>query len=166
MMVTVAAGLSSGTDMLSSLTRLGAVMSEFINMQLTLAASDRVLVPHERQQLPSSLTSRLRELSSLGPDWIDGALPVSDTSVTTARILLERTGLPPPRIFPTPEGGVSLEWLDDTQDLSAEIDSEGRVYIHCYYLSTRESSEAHENSVSRAGTRLWQLLGGGPADRD
>lgn len=58
---------------------------------------------------------RLAELAGLAPGWLDGQSgePVDLSAIEFAREVLMRVGelgLAFPRIYPTPEGGVQLEW--------------------------------------------------------
>jgi hypothetical protein len=47
-----------------------------------------------------------------------------------------------PRIFPTEEGGIRLEWVVRGQDVSAEVDDRGGIYVHSLDLDTMEDVEA------------------------
>lgn len=72
--------------------------------------------------------SRIIQIASLGRNWNDGDEPaISDVAIDVALKLLEgiaEKSLPVPGIFPTEEGGISLEWADAEQVVSVEIDSD------------------------------------------
>lgn len=72
--------------------------------------------------------SRIIQIASLGRNWNDGDEPaISDVAIDAALKLLEgiaEKSLPVPGIFPTEEGGISLEWADAEQVVSVEIDSD------------------------------------------
>lgn len=52
---------------------------------------------------------RLAEIAKIEPGWLDGdGKAVTATALRIARLLIAS----PPRVYPTPEGGVSLEWDD------------------------------------------------------
>ena len=72
--------------------------------------------------------SRIIQIASLGRNWNDGDEPaISDLAIAAALELLEgiaEKSLPVPGIFPTEEGGISLEWANAEQVISVEIDSD------------------------------------------
>lgn len=72
--------------------------------------------------------SRIIEIASLGRNWNDGDEPaISDVAIAAALKLLNGIAeelLPVPGIFPTAEGGISLEWANAEQVVSVEIDSD------------------------------------------
>lgn len=77
---------------------------------------------------PGSIgASRIIQIASLGRNWNDGDEPaISDVAIAAALKLLEgiaEESLPVPGIFPTEEGGISLEWANAEQVVSVEIDS-------------------------------------------
>lgn len=59
---------------------------------------------------------RINELSGLKPGWLNGeGEPPSTTVLTAAGRLADAIPVrgDRPRIYPTPEGGMNLEWRDD-----------------------------------------------------
>src|SRR5262249_26334813 len=77
--------------------------------------------------LPSSWSARLRELSELQEGWLDGKGERVSRQVLrqTETLLLDclEAGIGRPRIFPTENGGVRLEWVFDDSEVSADIES-------------------------------------------
>jgi len=75
---------------------------------------------------PGDLTTRLLELSRLQEGWLDGAGKAPDTN--GLRWLADRwattypENLPTPYVYPTPEGGVQMEWTLGDWEVSVEID--------------------------------------------
>lgn len=97
-------------------------------------AQRRIGAPAEAKQLfptPEDWAERLDELTGLPDGWADddGTAP-SEAALLVARLLLDHVSCLPdvdrPGIFPTPDGGVSLEWrgvwATITSDGQAEVD--------------------------------------------
>lgn len=65
-------------------------------------------------ELPTEWAARLGELAALRCGWLDGAgHSVDPAAIETAKALLLRlVGQDRPGVFPTPEGGIQLEWPD------------------------------------------------------
>jgi hypothetical protein len=79
-----------------------------------------------------AVESRLAELAALPADWNDdGAPPISATALRiTRQLFLAR----PPLIglgdlFPSPDGGVLLEYIRGTWDLTVEVSANGTLEI-------------------------------------
>ncbi len=79
------------------------------------------------------LEQRLEELSRLENGWYDGeGVAPSPSAVATTRRLLMRLGdLSDPRLhmFPTPDGGIEIEWTADSHARSVEIGATGTYYL-------------------------------------
>lgn len=91
------------------------------------------------------------ELASLGPDW-DGERPgaemISFAALDAARDLVSRivaAGRERPGIFPTEEGGVSLEWATALRVASIEILPDASSY-ELYLLPEGETSGTHSEA--------------------
>lgn len=73
--------------------------------------------------------SRLAEFASLRPGWDGGeAKQVESVALDAAQVILrdlDRAGVSRPGVFPTPEGGVLLEWGNSLSVLSVEILEDG-----------------------------------------
>lgn len=96
---------------------------------------------------------KLIELASLGPDW-DGEHPgasmISFASLDAARDLvlqLVEAGNERPGIFPTEEGGVSLEWASAQSVASIEISADATVF-ELYHLPEGQKSGVYEEASS------------------
>lgn len=91
--------------------------------------------------------ARLSELQSLPEGWLDGSgFAVQPGAVDVAEILrnvLEKTDIPVPYLYPTPEGGFQAEWsVDDTQlEVTLYIGPDGSVLL----VWTTPSEEHEEN---------------------
>lgn len=65
----------------------------------------------------STLDARLDELAALSDGWLDGeGIALTPHAIATARAVLgrlasEHPDAPRPRVFPTPDGEVSAEWV-------------------------------------------------------
>ena len=85
----------------------------------------------EYEQSFAVLIERLDELTGLADSWFDDASTApSAESVELAREIaaaLQSDGLPAPIAFPTPHGGISLEWivepLDTDEDSFEKMDT-------------------------------------------
>ncbi|MDR1152482.1 MAG: hypothetical protein LBK72_08430 [Bifidobacteriaceae bacterium] len=85
---------------------------------------------------------RLVELSELASGWLDGGgAQVSLDAIEFARDLvavLDESGLPAPRIYPTEPGGVQLEWHAETGDTEVEIGPD--LVTAAFHFGAREES--------------------------
>ena len=81
----------------------------------------------------SDLITRLRELSLLKQGWLDGVFgsPLKTSFIQWIADLFKKyypSNIQLPYIYPTAEGGLSLEWDDDRYvEFSVDIDPETRV---------------------------------------
>jgi hypothetical protein len=79
--------------------------------------------PGEPQENASAaLHQRLDELRSLADGWLDGEnQPPSDRVITALQSIVDMLAgphLPLVHIYPTPEGGVQLEWRSGTKHVA------------------------------------------------
>jgi hypothetical protein len=76
----------------------------------------------------SALDDRLAEIAALPAGWLDGdGEAVTREAIEGARQavrMLALAGMPKPRLFPTPDGGVSVEW----ETACLEIEPDGRAF--------------------------------------
>ena len=83
----------------------------------------------EYEQSFAVLIERLDELTGLADSWFDDASTApSAESVELAREIaaaLQSDGLPAPIAFPTPHGGISLEWIVEPLQIGVAIQSGG-----------------------------------------
>ncbi|CAL9474526.1 hypothetical protein SUDANB121_02921 [Nocardiopsis dassonvillei] len=82
--------------------------------------------------------SRLIDLAALLPGWLDGEKgdAIDLSSIEFAREILmqvDERGLPHPRIYPTPAGGVQLEWQDPSLHVELTISSDlsSEIFVLC-----------------------------------
>ena len=109
---------------------------------------------------PDDIGARLDELRGLKDGWLDGKGKAPDDS---ALDWLEKTfnalypeELPAPYIYPTPEGGLSLEWELAGNDISLEISfPEKKGQWHGLNL---ETGEEVEKSFDLSDPQAWQAL--------
>lgn len=109
---------------------------------------------------PDDIGARLDELRGLKDGWLDGKGKAPDDS---ALDWLEKTfnalypeELPAPYIYPTPEGGFSLEWELAGNDISLEISfPEKKGQWHGLNL---ETGEEVEKSFDLSDPQAWQAL--------
>ena len=93
---------------------------------------------------------RLVELLRLPADWAGGYSPISATALSFARSLLGRFDLPEPRIFPSEDGGVCLEWTTNDYDISADINDKGTFELHYLDFHSHGDEEQVEKSADDA----------------
>ena len=81
------------------------------------------------------VSAALSRLAALSPGWLDGQYgDVIDPGVIAKAGVLAYGlhGLDAqPRIYPTPDGGVSVEWEQpDSASWSVDVEASGRMYAH------------------------------------
>ncbi|WP_156466321.1 hypothetical protein [Janibacter sp. Soil728] len=91
--------------------------------------------------LPPAWAERLKVLGGLGRGWLEPDTPsISEQAIDSAEQFLFACldeGFPRPRIYPTPQGGVILEWPQDDFDLDVEF-NDGRAHIQFVSLTSEE----------------------------
>ena len=110
---------------------------------------------------------RFCELETLEDGWLDGeGLAPNEGALEGSRSALDGLvplGLPWPRIFATPEGGVQMEWTTSGREMSLVIDPDGSAYAISVDLSSGTVMEFHtesgdtESIVSFLGTHLRDM---------
>jgi hypothetical protein len=81
--------------------------------------------------------ARLAEMEALSPNWNDdGAPPISGLALQITRQLL---ALRPPLIriselFPSPDGGVLMEYVRGSWDLTVEVGADGTLEIYGFEI--------------------------------
>ena len=106
----------------------------------------RISTPAHNSIDPLNFSSRLNEFRAIQDGWLDGGgkAPSPQGLDWLASSLKDyyAADIPIPHIYPTPEGGVSLEWAIGTHRASLEIDLDvHEAEWHCLDLSTEESYE-------------------------
>jgi len=123
----------------------------------TVRVNVAAVVPHHP---PSQLTVepldvldpvvQLEQLRQLSAAWLDGeGVPPSSELLGLVGEWLEehqRDDVQPPRLYPTPEGGVEAEWRIGRLDLSIEFDANSAT-ADCHALDL-DSGAVHEQQVS------------------
>ena len=105
---------------------------------------------------PLDINARLDEMRVLKDGWLDGVGTAPDPKgldwlEASAQEYFTDT-LPKPRIYPAPEGTISLEWSIDTRSASLEIDlGEKSGYWHVTDLSTKQSTNETLNLADPEG---------------
>ncbi len=109
---------------------------------------------------PDDISARLDELRGLKDGWLDGKGKAPDGS---ALDWLEKTfnalypeELPAPYIYPTPEGGLSLEWELAGKDISLEISFPGKTGQ--WHVLNLETGEEVEETFDLSDPQAWQAL--------
>lgn len=99
---------------------------------------------------------KIVELAMLGPDW-DGETPgaemIAFPALEAARDLMlkfAQADVPRPGIFPTEEGGVSLEWASAAQIASIEISPDAEFILFRLPEGTNDGFEETTADITRA----------------
>ena len=106
-------------------------------------------------------SSRLDEFRAIQDGWLEGAGKAPnhrglDWLANSARRHYRSADLPKPRIYPTPEGGVSLEWAIGPYRASVEIDLDAHeAEWHCLDLA---SGESYERDLHLDAPQDWEWL--------
>lgn len=106
------------------------------------------VVDDERAPEVQRVWKRLEDLRSLRDGWLEGdgvtpdAVVVARAREVIARILVDYRDLPRPKVFPTPDGGIQVEWMigDWGAELVFEPDEEG-VMAEATNVETGEERE-------------------------
>lgn len=115
--------------------------------------------------------ARLNELAALKPGWLDGEGPaLSPTVLATAAVVAESTAqwAGNTSVYPTPDGGVQIEWSDPhanhsitiSPDLRMRLDTtekHGADEVPHVYLSTGCFHGEHhycQSNTGAAGTKV------------
>lgn len=107
----------------------------------------RISTPAHNSIDAPDFSSRLDEFRVIQDGWLDGdgkapSLQGLDWLSASFKRHYRSADLPLPHIYPTPEGGVSLEWAIGPHRVSLEIDLDAHeADWHCLNLSTGESYE-------------------------
>lgn len=117
-------------------------------VQHTLTVNgSRISTPTHNSIDAPDFSSRLAEFRAIQDGWLDGGGKAPspqglDWISSSLKRHYRSADLPRPHIYPTPEGGVSLEWAIGTHRASLEIDLDvHEAGWHCLDLSTDESCE-------------------------
>jgi len=92
-----------------------------------------------------SWTETFTALASLQPGWLDSYGDRIDfAAIEMSRDILRLLPDGPfrPALFPTPAGGVQIEWLTETQHIQLAISTNLLIEAHAYDASNRQSLDA------------------------
>lgn len=147
-----AGGIQSVFDWSESLTRL-------LHQPQLLT----IRIPVEQATMTSELTSvvdKLNELLKLPPNWDSyGAHPPEPDAAVSAFGLIERiiaSGEPVPRIVPTVDGGIQLEWHADGKYL--EIVARADKTLSAYF-EDEDGGEPFDDDLAWNSPLLTLLVG-------
>jgi len=106
-------------------------------------------------------TDRFAELAALNPGWIESAgerIEISAIEMARDILALLPDDSPRPSLFPTPDGGVQIEWLSEAQHVELTISPEIALTAHAYDARTREAIDAHPLGAANAATFVAEVL--------
>lgn len=101
--------------------------------------------PVDNPEELEALNRRIAELAELQPGWLDGdGASLAPAALRNARITLAellRLGVPRPRIYPTPEGGIQAEWAAGDYEINITFEPDGSSAALAVNLGSGESRE-------------------------
>lgn len=105
------------------------------------------------------IRTRLDELRALKDGWIEGSgTALSESGLDWCADAFAANypeHVPPPRLFPTPHGGIQAEWSFDRFELSLEIDlASHHAHWHCLDSKTH-TEETRELHLDRDADWHW-----------
>ena len=121
----------------------------------------RVAETHHLEMLdPNDVAARCEEIGQLKDGWLEGEgiAPSPDRlqAFVNAWNAAATDRLPLPFIYPTPDGGIQMEWTQDIWEISAEVDlNELSAELLAVNVKTGESREADVVLVDPEG---WEPM--------
>ena len=106
--------------------------------------------------ITSDLSARLTELRKLRDGWLDGegrALNGELLDRVERALAALPEGVPVPHVYPTVDGGVSVEWNAGETDVSVEVSPDLRARYHRVNLRTGEEEEMRLRRSHRSPER-------------
>ena len=108
----------------------------------------------ETVEVSRDVESRLDELALLEDGWLDGeGDAISPLLIQLVRDKFHKPeGLPQPFVYPTPEGGITVEWVFSSEDNEGEDSWIEIEFSRVTYPSGVEGTEAFlsvENALER-----------------
>jgi hypothetical protein len=124
--------------------------------------SSEIRLDHHNLDSQADLLSQIECIRSLHYGWHDGdGLAPSSHMLNQISAWLDESHLlgaqPPPRLYPTPEGGVEAEWLIGRLDLSIEF--EPNSYTVHWHAMDLDRNKVEEDTVPLHDTAKLQALG-------
>ena len=119
-------------------------------------------VKRARRPHPLDVLARLDEFRTLKDGWLEGGGRAPDhAGLGWLSASFERhypKDIPLPHTYPTPEGGVEMEWSLGSQAISLEIDFRNHMgYWHDMNMTT---SSDQDKDVDLDDARVWTWLAG------
>lgn len=109
---------------------------------------------------PLDVPARLDEFRAMTDGWLEGQGEVPDTigldwlAAAFERLFPDETPLP--YVYPTPEGGVQMEWSSGADAMTLEIDLRSRQAEWLWF--DRRSDAEHERRLNLDETEAWEWL--------
>ena len=114
---------------------------------------------HAIQLAHSWVSANLDPLLELPHNWDSyGASPVQEETAAIAErtlIQLLRQGVTPPSLFPTPDGGISLDWRTPSIEFALHFRRRGEPLA---YFLDEESGEEWEEELATAMPQVREIL--------
>lgn len=106
------------------------------------------------------LDKRLNYLGKIEPGWLEGKGTSIDSEILArVKSVLEQAlhlHVPRPRLFPTPEGGVQMEWTNASNEVSLTLDPDDTI---CGIRVNVETGECGEHEFDRiSATTIAELV--------
>lgn len=148
-----------------------AGVGRFDHSQKLLGLDEISLLERIDEHTPQVQLAKLRVLQD---GWLDGLgkapLPTTLDRISAWFDAHLSEDSPPPRVYPTPEGGIEAEWLIGRLDISIEFDPvDGRVEWHALNLDSNAVDErsyrfTDASDMYSLGAKLTQVLSEGHLD--
>lgn len=111
------------------------------------------------------MSERLKYLSKLEAGWLDGPNGTEGEPIDPALIQLLEAWLDehvpnnedPPYTFPTPEGGVEIEWSKGQDSYSIEFDPQTKIAI--WFETNLDSGSFHEEVFDYESAEALKNIG-------
>jgi hypothetical protein len=108
---------------------------------------------------PINIADRMEKLENLSDGWLDGeGKALSKTGIQWFKDKFNQffKNAPTPKIYPTPEGGLSLEWQINRHDISLEINLDNySAYWHSLNLDKKQSKD---KDLELNKSEQWQWI--------
>lgn len=91
------------------------------------------------------IKKRILELSELKDGWLDGeGYHIREEGITWALCFLDKLTIPPPCLYPTPEGGIQAEWSKSEWEIEMNFDFHSK-HAHFWALNMETNEEIEES---------------------
>ena len=112
---------------------------------------------------PLDVPTRLAELKGMSDGWLEGAGKAPDNNgLQWLAESFDRhypKGVSLPHTYPTPEGGIEMEWMGETTALSIEINLSERT-VHCLVFedASGDSYVERELDLDDDAAEAWRWI--------